>query len=66
MRRGIDLGVRESPQRDVGVTVERVDGVDGGHSRRIGDVGHDGEHADLAPLLERVGHPDGGGIVPPQ
>jgi hypothetical protein len=43
-----------------------VDGIDGSHRHRVPYVGHDAQYPDLSPLLENIGHADGGGIIPPQ
>ena len=55
----------DGAERQVGVAVPGVDGVEGGDRDPIGHVGHDPEQPYLALLVEHVRHADGGGVVPP-
>ncbi len=63
-RYGVGPAIGHGADGNAAVAVERINGIDGGDGLGIADVGHHTEDLNLAPLLQDVGHPDGGDVVP--
>ncbi len=65
VRERVRRAAGDGADRDAAVTVRGVDGVDGGDRHVVLDVGDDAQDPHLAALVQDVGDPDRGDVVPP-
>ncbi len=63
--KGVRIAPGNGAERDVGMSIGGVDGIDRCDRHGVGNIGHDAQEPHLALLLQDVGESDGAGVVPP-